>query len=109
MRVLVCGGRNFVDMPLLEGTLDELRPTEIIHGGATGADEMAGAWADRHKIPVQVFKASWGRYSNYAGPERNRRMLREGKPDLVVAFHGGVGTKNMIELAEHAGVEVMRV
>ena len=45
-RILVCGGRDFTDYPLLCGTLDGLfpalvlRPSEkvIIHGEASGAD-----------------------------------------------------------------------
>ena len=36
-------------------------------------------------------------------------MLREGKPDFVVAFPGGRGTANMKEQALKAGVEVIEV
>lgn len=43
-----------------------------------------------------------------AGPMRNRQMLDE-KPDLVVAFAGGSGTRNMIDIARRAGVKVIVV
>jgi hypothetical protein len=36
-------------------------------------------------------------------------MLDEGKPDLVVAFPGGGGTKDMITRALGAGVSVHEV
>lgn len=37
---------------------------------------------------------------------RNRRMLDEGRPDLVVAFPGGPGTRNMVKLARAHGILV---
>jgi predicted Rossmann-fold nucleotide-binding protein len=40
---------------------------------------------------------------------RNRQMLTEGRPDLVVAFPGGKGTANMVALARKAGVEIVEV
>ena len=40
---------------------------------------------------------------------RNRRMLIEGKPDLVLAFPGGKGTANMVEISRKAGVKVVEI
>lgn len=109
MRVLVCGGRDFADSRLLHDTLTGLGRAfeELIEGGASGADGMAYAWADRHGLPVTTFKADWKRYGNRAGPIRNQRMLDEGKPDLVVAFPGGRGTADMVKRARAAGVRVI--
>ena len=39
----------------------------------------------------------------------NQRMLDEGKPDLVVAFPGAGGTKDMVRRAVKAGVPVHEV
>lgn len=36
-------------------------------------------------------------------------MLKEGKPDLVIAFPGGNGTKDMVTKARKAGIEVIEV
>ena len=48
-----------------------------------------------------------------AGAIRNGQMLTEGKPDLVVAFHGNIsiskGTKNMVEQATKAGIRCIVV
>ena len=40
---------------------------------------------------------------------RNQKMLNEGKPDGVLAFPGGKGTENMIELATRSKVKVRRI
>ena len=112
-KVLVCGGRDFADAALLDRVLCEVDNHvsigEIIHGGADGADTMAGQWAKRFNIPVTVFKADWSRHGKAAGPRRNEKMLYEGKPDYVVAFPGGRGTAHMVGIALKAGVHVTRV
>ena len=111
-KVLVCGGRDFKDAALLDRVLCEVDNRvsigEIIHGGANGADTMAGCWAEKHNIHVTVFKADWSRHGKAAGPRRNEKMLYEGKPDYVVAFPGGRGTAHMVGIALKAGVPVTR-
>src|SRR5215217_1525695 len=110
MRVLVCGGRDFTDAEYLAATLESLGPiTRIIHGGAPGADMLAGDWALRNKIPVEVYQANWLMFGKAAGPRRNAEMLAKGKPDMVVAFPGGKGTADMIRRAKAAGVPVKEV
>jgi len=113
MRVLVCGGRNYEDYETMATCLSAMQVnrapfTVIIHGKAKGADELAGIYARRHNIPVLEFPADWKAHGLGAGPRRNKRMLVEGKPDLVMAFPGNKGTRNMIAQAEEAGVEVWR-
>ena len=111
MKVLVCGGRNYDDKATLYSKLDNLetRPTVIIHGAARGADSLAGQWAKDRGIPVDVFPADWDTHGRSAGYIRNKQMLVEGKPDLVIAFEGGKGTENMVTLAERAKVPVIRI
>lgn len=110
MRVLVCGGRDFTDREWLYSVLDSLpsKPMYVIHGGAAGADKMAGEWAKSRFIPALVFEADWKQHGRAAGPIRNQFMLDEGHPDLVIAFPGGRGTADMVRKAEAAGVPVMR-
>lgn len=128
MKLLVCGGRKYRNAAHLYRTLDELhakRPvTEFIQGGATGADALAKEWARTKPEITQRYecKASWTdlshpdalirtrrdgtQYDAKAGHRRNVRML-EWKPDVVVAFTGGVGTADMVRLARAAGIEVI--
>lgn len=112
MRVLVCGGRNFNDALTLGSWLGGIHKNDgpitlLIEGGARGADYMARKFAEWQKIPVKTFEADWDRYGNAAGPIRNKQMLDEGKPDLVLAFEGGRGTANMVEQAKAVGVRVL--
>ena len=113
MRLLVCGGRDFDDWRWVMRSMDDLDSNEgidlVIHGGARGADTLAGRWADRRRVPCMVFPAAWkGGLGRSAGPIRNGWMIDFGKPDLVLAFPGGRGTANMIKQAKAAGIDVIR-
>jgi len=112
VRVLICGGREFQGRLYLKRVLDgldgEIGIGTVIHGAARGADSLAGEWAKWSGKKVEEYPADWRAHGKAAGMIRNRQMLTEGKPDLVVAFPGGRGTDGMIRLAEQAGVEVRR-
>jgi hypothetical protein len=133
MRVLICGDRWWARLratfeePTLTETLlaseqdrlivefiGSLPPDSIIiEGGAQGADRHARQAALSCGLIVETFNANWEAYGRAAGPIRNKKMLTEGKPDLVVAFHpflaGSKGTKNMVSIARDAGVPVLAV
>lgn len=106
MRLLVCGGRDFNDQAFLDTKLSEVAPSIICHGGAQGADRLAGEWARRFNIPCAVYPAKWKEHGRAAGMLRNQTMLTDFKPDAVMAFPGGKGTANMIELAVKARIRV---
>jgi len=103
MKVLVCGGRDFSDKTLLWNSLDALHNktpiTIIIQGGARGADFLAKQWATEKAISCVTYEADWSSHGASAGAIRNIKMAREAKPDLVLAFPGGRGTKHMIKTA----------
>jgi hypothetical protein len=109
MKVLVCGGRDYADLPRLTRILDTVNArfpiSQIIHGNAAGADSLAALWASKRSIDSRPFPADWNRYSYRAGPVRNAQMLREGQPDLVIAFPGGKGTRDMIRQSHQAKVK----
>lgn len=113
-RVIVCGGRGFDDADFLEAKLDEMHAEyafrDLMQGGAFGADRLAKIWAmTRHpEIVLWQINAEWSKFGLGAGFIRNKRMM-DWKPDMVVAFPGGKGTQNMVELAHAAGVEVVEV
>jgi predicted Rossmann-fold nucleotide-binding protein len=109
LKVLVCGGRNYSDTKRLYEVLDQLQPSLVINGGASGADELSTQWARERGIEVQQFYAEWGRYGRKAGPIRNATMLANSRPNLVIAFCGGRGTADMIDRAIKLGVKVRTV
>jgi len=114
MRVLVTGGRDYTDRERVFETLDRIHAkksiTCLIHGDAPGADTLASQWAASRRVAELPFSADWNNhYGNRAGNVRNSRMLRFGKPDLVVAFPGRSGTADMKLKAREAGIKVIQI
>jgi UDP-N-acetylmuramoylalanine-D-glutamate ligase len=118
MRILVCGGRDYCDYHEFDRRMDDLYSwlgegedfgLTVIQGGAKGADFLAKGWAKSLGFPCTEFPADWKKHGKAAGAIRNQQMLDEGKPDLVVAFPGGNGTKDMVSRARKAGIEVIEV
>ena len=103
-RILICGDRNYKDWIKVQDYLNTIpRTAIIIHGGARGADSLAGNLATSLKMKVIKFPAEWDKYGKAAGVLRNQQMLDDGHPDLVVYFHKDIenskGTKDMIKRA----------
>lgn len=90
---------------------DNWLPTDIviINGKARGVDSASSDYAITNYCQLEEYPAEWKKFGKAAGFVRNVQMLREGKPDLVVAFPGGKGTEMMIRLAREAGVEVREI
>ena len=115
MRVIVCGGRDYKDYVTVATVLNILygdvshprRNLVIVHGGATGADTLAGQWAKTHVVKAECFPFKRG-VGKAGGPVRNTEMLDAGA-DLVIGFPGGRGTNNMCRQALTKGVIVLRV
>lgn len=111
-RVLVCGGRDFLNdkyaFNVLDFVHDFLGPIDvIIQGGARGADTLAKLWAEDRNVKCEQYDADWDGLGKKAGPIRNKQMLEEGKPDLVVAFRGGSGTAHMVRIASRKKLPVL--
>lgn len=104
--VLVCGGRDFRDRDRLYMILDGTEIDCVVHGGADGADCMAGEWAISRSRPEIIVPAQWSNFNKNAGPTRNSWMLRFTKVNHVIAFPGGRGTLNMIKQARAAKIKL---
>lgn len=107
MKVLVCGGRDFDDYELMLLVLDQMKPKELGHGDARGADSLAQRYAEYRGVPVRRYPADWDRHGRSAGPIRNREMFKDFQPDIVVAFPGGRGTADMVSVAQKAKCKFM--
>lgn len=106
MRLIISGGRNYkftnADITLLDNMRDKI--TEIITGGAKGADTEGLIYAEVHSIPVKVFMAVWSKFGRSAGHIRNRDMAIYA--DAVVLFPGGRGTESMYQFAVTQGLVI---
>ena len=101
MRIAVTGGRDYTDQERLYAVLDALSPTEVAHGGARGADSLAGRWARERGVLCRVYEARWTGYARrWAGHVRNGFMLDDFRTELLVVFTGDRGTRNCLSQAQ---------
>jgi hypothetical protein len=117
MRVLVTGSRDWnligtIKEELLRVLVEmEAAPHQItvVHGGARGADKIAGSIAASIGMNVEVFPAQWNTYGKRAGYLRNAEMVNSG-PAICLAFikDQSRGATMCADLAEDAGIETRR-
>ena len=113
IRLIVAGGRDFNDWPLLRDTVDRLLRERvgitIIAGGARGADTLAARYAKARRLPLVEMPAQWDADGRRAGFVRNEKMAQVA--DGLVAFWDGVspGTGHMIATMQALGKRVVRV
>lgn len=108
MKLLICGGRDYVGYHALEEAMKLLpfKITCVVHGDARGADSMGKMWAMSNGIWAVAIPALWDAHGKGAGPKRNQAMLDIMKPDYCVALPGGNGTADMVKRCKDAGVPV---
>lgn len=107
-KTIIAGSRGITDYDLL---LDQIEAcpweiSEVVSGTAEGVDLLGEQYADEHDLPVERHEPDWDTYGRAAGPIRNREMAESAEALLAVWDGQSPGTKNMIEEAEKAGIEV---
>lgn len=129
--IIVCGGRSYGRIPpdpfswdianqqaraergrlflIMREAMARLQVKRFVMGDATGADALAARWCEENAVEFKVYPADWDSHGSKAGPIRNRQMLEQELPSAVIAFPGSKGTRNMCEIAERAGVRVIKV
>lgn len=115
MRVIVCGGRALTDRWVVFRELAALYYDHgrlvVIEGGSPGAGQWAAEWAllrggAGHLVTHESLRPPFGPLGRLAEAAHNQRMLRAGRPDLVLVFPGGRGARDMAVRARAAGVPV---
>lgn len=123
MKVIIAGGRDFTDYEKLRKAIAQSGwlITEVVSGGAKGADSLGERWARENNIPVKKFPADWNnlkqkgavvktnkwkkQYNANAGFFRNKQMaqyLSKEHPECrgVILMEGGNGTADMKKQAK---------
>lgn len=136
LRVLITGSRDFIDTPVnaelmyqalsvpLHPVVDThgtfIRPAwspehvTIVHGGARGADQLAGRIARELGFVEEVHPAQWEVHGRKAGPIRNQYMVELGAT-CCLAFPVGLsqgrsrGTAHAMAAARRAGIPVHQI
>ena len=89
MKLAVIGSRNFGNYSLLENELHKLKGeiTELISGGAAGADTLAEYWAELNGVKIFIFQPEWSKHGRGAGIVRNKLIIEA--CDYCIAFWDG--------------------
>ncbi len=130
MKALICGGRNVGRTDPSTGSLQagpELKKASaerkfvsdkmqelhqgnqfrrIVAGNEGGAERLGAQWAVANSVPVEIVKRKNSRESV---TQRNRRILDDAAPELVVAFGAGESTKALLAEAKRRGIAVMEI
>ena len=102
MRLIIAGGRDYVLTGADHARLGDIDGvSEVVSGGAKGADLSGEQWANSRGIPIVRFNADWNNFGRGAGPERNRQMAKYA--NAVALFPGGKGTESMASIAKKGG------
>jgi hypothetical protein len=122
---MITGGRDYTNRArvyqILDAAVDRLGLTELIHGDCpTGADALGKEWAIERGIGQRKMPADWDdlsqpdariktradgkQYDANAGHRRNQKMV-DLRPDHVIGFLGGPGTRDALKRARKAGIE----
>lgn len=132
MRILVTGSRAWYDWKTIMNAFQEVTKgvkaanVTVVHGGARGADVIAGDCAAQLGFTVEEHPANWDScgpdcnpshfrirmgkpYCPRSGYVRNSKMVNLGA-DICLAFirNDSKGTKMCVELADKAGIPVHR-
>jgi len=113
MRIGVTGGRGYSNRGRVYDALRVFDKNarvvpQLVYGVAYGADTLAADYADMRGWYLDPFPAYWEQHGKAAGPIRNQAMVDSGL-DVLLAFPGGRGTKDMVTRAKSAGILVLRV
>lgn len=113
--ILVTGSRTWTDREAIKHELQRYargnQGVRVVHGGAHGADKIAGQVAMELGWAVKTYVPDWLKYKRGAGLIRNTEMLAAELSNIriVLAFPKGEarGTKDMIKKCRAAGLRVI--
>lgn len=105
MKTIIAGSRDIANIEILNLLIDwacdreGLIITEVVSGGARGADFLGEVFAQAKGLPVKKFLADWEGKGKGAGYIRNAEMAKYADALLFLWDGQSRGTFNMIEEA----------
>lgn len=112
MKVIIAGSRTITDPAVLDEGLKQLAQagwhiTEVVSGGAHGADILGEQWAEEAGMPVRQFLPDWEEHGRSAGFRRNAEMAVYAHAALVLWDGVSRGARSMIDLMQGRGKPVI--
>lgn len=111
MKTIIAGSRGIVDYSILLESikLSGFDISEVISGGAKGADYLGEQYAKENNIKLTrmpVTQIEYNKYGNRAYYLRNEDMAKCG--ECLIALWDGEsnGTRNMIEIAKRKNLKI---
>lgn len=104
MKTIIAGGRDYLLTKDDFAWLATLPITEVVSGGARGADAGGEEYAKYAGLPLTRFIADWQVHGKLAGFIRNMQMAKYA--EACVLFPGGSGTAHMRQQAISHGLVV---
>lgn len=116
MKIAIIGSRTFDDTAHLKAVMlshfsanvsDWSHVTEVISGGAKGADKLGADWAREQGIKLTEYLPDWERYGKRAGFIRNEDIVKNA--DMVVSFWDSIskGTQNSLSIAKRLKIPTL--
>lgn len=117
MILAVTGGRDYARRDIVHFWLHMYNLTHggiamVVHGACkSGVDMFAVEWAEKACVTHtgKKYAADWRKHGRRAGPIRNRAMLFNERPEILLAFPGGAGTNDCILAAQEICIPVKRL
>jgi len=108
VKVIIAGSRTVTNPLAIESAIQDsgFIITEVVSGGARGADMLGEQWAKANGIPVKVFPADWNTHGKSAGAIRNGQMAKYANALIAVCDGITPGTQDMIRQAKRCGLKV---
>lgn len=110
--VVVVGPRTITSKAVVWAVLDRARRHKsiaaLVHGGTPGVEQLAGEWAARLGLRIEICRGDWVRDEEIAVLQRNARMLLEFHPDGVIIFPGALFGDDLEARAKAARIAVWR-
>ena len=107
MKTIIAGGRTYkfttTDINILNKYKNDI--TEVVSGGAKGADSEGEVWAQDNGIPITAYPADWEKYGKSAEYKRNGEMANYA--EAVVLFPGGKGTEHMRKISKNKKLKIL--
>jgi hypothetical protein len=109
MKLIIAGSYTFTDYQRLCQALapERHRITQVLTGGARGAEQLGYRWAWKHAVKHQLFRADWERFGKSAGVRRNFQMAQAG--DILITFwdERSAGTTHLVQCMRQLGKPVV--